>query len=126
MMKKLLIVALLALSCTSCATILCGTKHKVTFDGDVNAPATMIVDGRQYKDVKLPYRVDVKRGYDDSEVRVTVEGYEPVTIYLEKTFNPWSLLNLVEPVGWIIDVATGAITQPLMDHYWIDFTPKAQ
>ena len=125
-MKKLLVVALLALSCTSCATILCGTKQKVTFDGEINTTATMIVDGRQYKDVKLPYRVDVKRGYEDSEVRITAEGYEPVTVYLEKTFNPWSLLNLVEPLGWIVDVATGAVTQPTVDRYWIDFTPKAK
>ena len=125
-MKKLLLIALLALSCTSCATILCGTKKRVTFDGDVKAPATMIVDGQPYKDVVLPYKVNVKRGYRDSEVRITVEGYEPVTIYVDKTFNPWSLLNLVEPVGWIIDVATGAITQPAMTHYWVDFTPKAQ
>lgn len=125
-MKKLLLIAFLALTCTSCATILCGTKKKVTFDGDVNSRATMIVDGRQHKNVALPYKVNVKRGFKDSEVRITVEGYEPVTIYVDKNFNPWSLLNFVDPVGWVIDVATGAITQPAMSHYWIDFTPKAE
>ncbi len=125
-MKKLLLIALLALSMTSCATIISGTKKRVVFDGDVKQPVTMIVDGRHYGNVRLPYKVNVKRGFRDSEVRITVDGYEPVTIYVDKNFNPWSLLNLADPVGWIIDVATGAITQPAMSHYWVYFSPKAE
>ncbi|MBO7300077.1 MAG: hypothetical protein J6U53_01555 [Tidjanibacter sp.] len=123
-MKKLLLIALLALSCTSCATIIGGTKKKVVFDGDVKAPVTMVVDGRPYRNVVLPYKVNVKRGFSASEVRITVDGYEPVTFWVGKDFNPWALLNLADPVGWIIDLATGAVTRPAMTHYWVDFSPQ--
>lgn len=125
-MKKLLLIALLSLAMTSCATLLGGTKKRVTFDGNASGPTTMIVDGQYYKNAKLPYKVNVKRGYNASEVRITVEGYEPVTIIVAKDFNPWSLLNLLDPIGWAIDLASGAVTQPEMDHYWVEFTPKAE
>ncbi len=124
-MKKLLLVVLLALTMTSCATIISGTKKRVTFDGTISKPATMIVDGRQYKGVKLPYTVKIKRGFNDTEVRFIVEGYEPITIYVDKNFNPWALLNFADVFGWVVDVATGAVTRPAMTHYWVDFTPKA-
>ncbi len=125
-MKRFLLLAILAITMTSCATIISGTNKRVTFDGEVSKPATMIVDGRQYKNVTLPYKVNVKRGFKDSEVRIAVEGYEPVTIWIDKNFNPWAILNLTDLFGWAIDIATGAVTQPAMDHYWIDFIPKAE
>ena len=125
-MKRFLFLVLLATTMTSCATIISGTKKQVTFDGEISKPATMIVDGRQYKDVTLPYKVNVQRGFKDSEVRIYVEGYKPVTIWIDKNFNPWAILNLTDIVLWAVDIATGAITQPEMDHYWIDFVPEAE
>lgn len=122
-MKRLLLVALVALSCTSCATILCGSKDRVTFDADLKAPASMIIDGRRHQNVTFPYKVNINRGFKDTVVRVSAEGYETQTVYVDKTFNPWALLNLADVVGWVIDAATGAITQPDSEYYWIDLTP---
>lgn len=56
-MKRFLLLALIATTMTSCATIFCSTKERVTFDGEVTKPVTMIVDGRQYKNVTLPYNL---------------------------------------------------------------------
>lgn len=126
-MKKLLLIALVMLACTSCATILCGTKKRVTFDSDMRGTsAKMIIDGRMHQNVTFPYKVKIKRGFRDSEVRILAEGYESQTLYIDKTFNAWSLLNLADVAGWVIDAATGAVTQPASDHYWIDFTPVAE
>lgn len=112
------------LACTSCATILSGTHKKVTFDSDHKGGATMIVDGRRYQNVKFPYKVNIKRGFKDSVVRITADGEQTVTMYIDKTFNPWSILNLADFCGWAIDVATGAITQPDAEYYWVEFKPS--
>lgn len=125
-MKKLLLIGLVMLCCTSCATILCGSKERVTFDSDYKESATMIIDGRRHKNVTFPYKANIKRGFRDTEVRISAEGYETQTIYIDKTFNPWALLNLADFMGWAIDAATGAVTQPDSEYYWIDFTPAAK
>lgn len=125
-MKKLLLIALVMLACTSCATIISGSKKRVTFDSDMKGSAKMIIDGRRYNEVTFPYKVNIERGFGDTVVRVEAEGYQPQTIYIDKTFNPWALLNLTDVVGWIIDAATGALTQPDSDYYWIDMTSVAR
>ena len=122
-MKKFLFIALLMLGCTSCATVFCGGKKRVTFDSDHNAPVTAIVDGHRYKNVTFPFKVKVRRGFNDTEVRFMSEGYHNEDVVVDKTFNWVAVLNLMDPVGWAIDLATGAITKPEYDHYWIDFTP---
>ena len=125
-MKKLLLIALVVLSCSSCATIISGSKKRVTFDSDMKGSAKMIVDGRRYHDMTFPCKVNIKRGFSDTVVRVEAEGYEPQTIYIDKTLNPWAILNLADIVGWVIDAATGAVTQPDSDYYWIDMKPATK
>lgn len=123
-MKKLLIIALLALGCTSCATIFTGTHRKVQFDSDYSDYATLSVDGRRYKNVTFPCKVNISRGYDQSVVTISAEGYKTETIVVDKDFNTISLLNLTNLFGWIIDVATGAVTTPERDYYWVELTPR--
>jgi len=123
-MRRLLLVALLALLCTSCATILSGTTERVTFDSDLKGSAKMIIDGRRYHNVVFPFKVDVKRGFQDTEVSIIAEGYQTQTITIAKTLNPWAILNFADVAGWAIDIATGAVTQPASDYYWIELAPK--
>jgi putative ABC transport system permease protein len=47
-MKKFLFIALLMLGCTSCATLFCGSKDRITFDSDHKAPVTAIIDAITY------------------------------------------------------------------------------
>ena len=127
-MKRFLLIALCVLSTlsfNSCATICCGTKKRVTFDSDVTSKGTLIVDGRRYREVVFPCKVSIKRGFSDSIVRFNFEGYESHELVVDKSFNPASILNLTNIVGWLVDLATGAITRPAQDFYWVDFATKS-
>lgn len=123
-MKKLLLIALCALAFTSCASIISGSKKRVMFDSNVTSEGTVIVDGRRYKEVSFPCKVSVKRGLEESVVRFNFEGYEGQTLYIDKSFNPVAVLNLTNIVGWLVDIATGAITRPEQEIYWVELAPK--
>ena len=121
-MKKFFIPAVLICSFTlsSCATIFCGTKAKVTFDSNVDQ-ATLTIDGRKHSNVTFPYTTKIPRGYDETIVKAESEGYQTMLVYVDKKFNPVSIINLCDILGWGIDAATGALTKPEYKSYQIDF-----
>ena len=128
-MKKttsLFIVAVLCMAMfTSCATIFCGSRAKVTFDSSTQVEkATLTIDGNKYRNITFPYTVKVRRGFDYTDVKAEAEGYEPVYIQVYKNFNPVSIINLCDILGWGIDAATGAITKPEKKYYEIEFEKK--
>ena len=125
-MKKIVVPALIlsALALSSCATVFCGSRAKVTFDSDIEERATLYIDGRKYQSVTFPYTVKVPRGFDETVVKVEAEGYEDQTLYIDKKFNPISIINLPFLLGWGIDAATGAIMKPDYKYYNIDFVRK--
>lgn len=122
-MRKLVYLAVLicAVALASCSTIFCGTKAKVTFDSDVKETADLTIDGFKYQNVTFPYTVKIKRGYDDTIVKAEVKGYKPTMICVGKIFNPVSIINLTDILGWAIDAATGAITRPEYSYFNIAF-----
>lgn len=122
-MKKLLFLALIigAMSLTSCATVFCGSKAKVTFDSNVKTTADLTIDGRKHNDVSFPYTTKIKRGFDETVVKAEAVGYKPFMLYIDKTFNPVSVINLCDVLGWAIDAATGAVTKPEYKYYEIEF-----
>lgn len=94
----------------------------VTFDSNLTGEsATLTIDGRKYTNVKFPYSAKVKRGFDDTVVKAEVEGYAPVMLIIEKTFNAVSVINIANVLAWGIDAATGAMMKPEFDYYQIDF-----
>lgn len=112
---------------TSCATVFCGSKKKVTFDSNLPVEsATLTVDGRKYANVTFPYSVKVKRGFDDTVVKAEAEGYVPALLIVEKTFNAVSVINLCNVLCWCIDAATGAMMKPDSDYYEIVFEKPKQ
>ena len=54
---------------TSCATVFCGSKAKVTFDSDIAEKATLTIDGRKYTNVTFPYTTKIRRGFDETVVK---------------------------------------------------------
>jgi hypothetical protein len=121
---KLGVLALAALSCSSCATIFCGAKAKVTFDSNIKTPVTLTIDGRKHSDVTFPYTTKIDRGFDETIVKAEAESYQTEIIYIDKEFNPVSIINLGDLLGWGIDAATGAITKPESKYYNIEFKPE--
>lgn len=105
---------------TSCATVFCGSKAKVTFESNVDE-ADLVIDGRKYNNVTFPFTTKIKRGFDETIVKANKDGYEPQIIYIDKKFNPVSIINLGDVLGWGIDAATGAITKPEYKVYQIEF-----
>ncbi|MGM9819036.1 MAG: hypothetical protein ACI30B_08685 [Paludibacteraceae bacterium] len=105
---------------TSCASIFCGTKAKVTFDCNVKDGVSLLIDGKKHYDVSFPFTIKIKRGFDDTVVKAEAETYYPETLLIDKKFNPISILNLCDVLGWGIDAATGAITKPAENYYFIE------
>ena len=127
-MKKSISVAILvtALMCSSCATIFTGSKKNVTFDGNVRDNITLTIDGRKYNHVTFPYTVKIDGGFDETVVKAEAEGYNPEMLYIDKTFNYVSIINLTDVLGWAIDAATGAIMKPEFKFYEFEMQPISE
>ncbi len=123
-MKKYLILLSVAFLMTSCATVFCGSRAKVTFESDIKEPVALTIDGRKFTNVTFPYTTKIKRGFDETVVKAEAENYEPQTIIIDKKFNAVSVINLCDILGWGIDAATGAIMKPEFKFYQVDMQPK--
>lgn len=68
-MKRYFILLAMAGLLTSCATIFCGSKARVTFESDIQEKATLTIDGRKHTNVTFPYTTKIKRGFDETVVK---------------------------------------------------------
>nr|WP_288661000.1 hypothetical protein [uncultured Alistipes sp.] len=125
-MKRIGILLCSSFLMTSCATVFCGSKAKVTFDSDIAEKATLTIDGRKHTNVTFPYTTKIKRGFDETLVKVETPNFSAEPIIINKSFNAVSVINLLDILGWGIDAATGAITKPEFKFYQIDFQPKVE
>ena len=106
-------ICVLLLVLSSCASIFCGTKAKVTLSSSkIEQPVDITTDVAYYEQVTLPYTVKVKRGYKPSNVVIESEGYKPANITILKNFNAVAISNLTNIVAWGIDAGTGALMKP--------------
>lgn len=97
----------------SCGTMFVGKKHNVTLSSDVDQPVDLIVNGKKYDDVTLPYTVKIPKSASSGEIKVIADGYEPASITVRKEANGWIFANIVNlGVGLIIDAATNNFTIP--------------
>ena len=120
---KFAIIVLGAMALSSCSSIFCGSKAQVTFESNIDEAATLTIDGQKYHNVTFPYTTKVRRGFDETIVKVEVPSYNTETIVINKNFNAVSIINLIDILGWGIDAATGAITKPEQKFYQIEMTP---
>ena len=125
-MKRIGILLCSSFLMTSCATVFCGSKAKVTFDSDIAEKATLTIDGRKHLNVTFPYTTKIRRGFDETLVTAETANYTAEPIIINKNFNAVSVLNLLNILTWGIDAATGAITKPEFKFYQIDFQPKVE
>ena len=47
-------------------------------------------------------------------------------LYIDKTFNYVSIINLTDVLGWAIDAATGAIMKPEFKFYEFEMQPFSE
>lgn len=108
MMKKMtlarwIIVCLIAVTFSGCATVLSGTSQKITIDSEPQGALVQI--GHQTG--RTPVTMTIPKG-KDYEVVVSVVGRKRV-IPLTRTFDTIGFLNVLFFPGFIVDAATGAL-----------------
>lgn len=123
-MKRISLLLGIALASSSCATVFCGSKARVTFESNIPEKATLTIDGRKHTNITFPYTTKIKRGFDETVVKAEAPSYSTEMIIIDKSFNAVSAINLLNILCWGIDAATGAIMKPEFNFYQIDFQPK--
>lgn len=111
-----------ALLLTSCATIVSGGSPKVTIDGDVGEPVTIVTEKQTYENVMLPCMVKVNRHkLDGQRIKVSSATTKYKDIILEKSVNPWAFGNILfgGVVGWGIDLGTNCVSVPSRKHFYV-------
>ncbi len=120
--RNLIGLLVLILLTTSCASIFTGTRSRVLFTS-VPPGAKIYVNGVEKG--TTPTTVRLKRSlFDVTTVTLKLDGYENKTMEPETTFQPITVLNLANPLGWAIDVATGAIVKFSPTNYELNLTPR--
>lgn len=108
-MKKKIVISALSLSLllSSCATIISGSKQKVSFHSNP-AQASIFID--EVEVGKTPFEIKLERN-KEHHVMIKLDGYQTYETNLTKKFNAWYLGNIVFGgiIGIIIDPITGAI-----------------
>jgi hypothetical protein len=106
MKKSIIVVSIVSLFMTSCATIFTGTKDRITFN---STPAGATIYKNGVEQCKTPCTLNVKRSLNDTDIEYKLDGYETKLITLDKEFNVVSVINLGNLLGWGIDALSGAI-----------------
>ena len=115
---KLLFFSICVIICTSCATIFCGSRAKITLTDDkMKEPVNLTIDGQMFDNVYLPAKIKVKRGFQPTKITANADGYATSSVTVNKKFNPVSIINLCDILGWGIDAATGAMMKPEYKYY---------
>ncbi len=113
--------AFIAMSFSSCATIISGSTAKISLDGSVDEPVTISSSYGVYEDVRLPTTVEVKRKHlDGQRIKISSEHYAYKDIVLRKSLNYWSILSAyiyALPLG--VDLLTNAVSKPRQKDFFI-------
>lgn len=125
MKNKLSVVLLagIALSVTSCASILTGTKDKITFN---STPEGAKVFHKGIEKCTTPCTAEIPRSLSKQMVTFEKEGFTTKEVKLTKTFNPVTLVNILlgGAIGVGIDAATGSLTKYSPKAYQIELDQK--
>ena len=112
-MKKLILLAIIGFSFSSCATIFTPSRQSITFSG---IEGTKIYDASN--NVKLAEigsdktaTVSIKKKMSDKQLLAKKEGYRTLPFILESAFNTTSLWNILFWPGFIVDLGTGQMNK---------------
>ncbi|WP_294312742.1 PEGA domain-containing protein [uncultured Chryseobacterium sp.] len=113
----------ITLSVTSCATIITGTKDKITFN---STPEGAKVIHRGIEKCTTPCTAEIPRSLSKQMVTFEKEGFSNKEVKLTKTFNPVTLVNILLGgiIGIGIDTATGSLTKYSPKEYKVELEAK--
>lgn len=125
MKNKLSIVLSLsiALSTTSCATIITGTKDKISFN---STPEGAKVFHKGIEKCTTPCTTEIPRSLSKQTVTFEKEGFNSKEVKLIKNFNAVTLVNILigGVIGVGIDAATGSLTKYSPKAYTVELEAK--
>ncbi len=113
----------ITLSATSCATILTGTKDKITFN---STPEGAKVFHKGVEKCTTPCTAEIPRSLSRQTVTLEKEGFASKEMKLTKKFNPVTLVNILlgGAIGVGIDCATGSLTKYSPQAYQVELEAK--
>ena len=117
---RLIFLFILIISFENCATIFTGSKTTLTFNTDPEG-AKIQING--VNEGLTPVTVTMKKKIKTDTISLTKEGYESKNIILKRKINPISFLNLINVLGWGIDILTGAVNNFEPKNYKIKLKP---
>lgn len=126
-MKKLVLLCVVTLCFTSCATIFDGGSPTIHLEGNSPEPLTIVTEKQTYPNVMLPATVQVNRHkLEGQRIKITSENYEYPDIVLEKKINGITFVNILigGVIGWAVDAATNCVSVPQQKYYNVSGTPK--
>lgn len=94
-------------SLTSCGTLFTSSRQTITFTGD---GGTKIYDnGKKIAEINDDGTgsARVRKKLSDKTFIAKKEGYKNTPVVLESTFNPVSIINLLNVVAGAVDLGTG-------------------
>lgn len=109
-MKKLLIYVILlgfVASLSSCGTLFTSSRQTITFTGEEGVG---IYDSGKKLAVINDEGVGtarIRKKLSDKTLMAKKDGYKNTPVVLESTFNPVSIINLLNVVAWAVDLGTG-------------------
>jgi hypothetical protein len=122
----------IALVTSGCASIISGRTATVKIDSRPSDAAVVIHDkqGHEVLTTHTPATVELRRKegwFWPAKYTATIEkpGYQPTTVPIVSTLNPWVLGNVVigGPIGLAVDTATGAGWKPKVASIQPDLEP---
>lgn len=113
----------MVMSMSSCATILTGTKDKITFN---STPEGAKVFHKGIEKCTTPCTAEIPRSLSKQMVTLEKEGFVSKEMKLTKKFNPVTLVNILlgGAIGVGIDCATGSLTKYSPQAYQVELEAK--
>ena len=88
---------------SGCATLFGGGPDTVTVTS--RPPGAQIkVNGHYVGETPMALALDRD---SPAHISLALDGYQTADFDLEKSFNTWTILNLTDFIGWIVDFAGG-------------------
>lgn len=118
-----IVVAIMTMFVSSCATIVSGGSPTITIDGNIGGPVTITTTKHTYSNVMLPYVVKVSRHkLNGQRIYVQSETTRYKDVVLQKSVNGWAFGNILLGglIGWGVDLGTNAVSKPAQEYFYIN------
>lgn len=123
MKKVILACAMVSMSPVlgGCATVLNGTSQPVEFQSDPAGATIRLVNGQT---CVTPCEYSMRRGHD-SMVTFTLEGYQPVEVYIQSRTGGSVVGNILAGgiIGGVVDASNGASNHLYPDPVFVRLVP---